>query len=284
VASGVAGCIERWSPSGGAERANYVMFLTERCALLELPQPEPARDDGSTDYRFEYPVKLRADDGKASTGRIDLYRKNCFVLEAKQGTDEKLQKDLPLFGLTGNGRTTTGTAKRGTDAYRLAMQRARRQAEGYAKALPTAHGWPRVLLVVDVGHSIECFGDFSLTPMNYSQCPDVRSFRIGVDLHYRSIEHGNHKCRIEAANGAGKTRTPTPLALMRDTPGLVEPNIDPSSDTVEAALRNGYSGRHCIRRATAGCRTIALAAIGRYADRRSVTTQQERNLLARLSD
>ena len=178
MTSGVAVFIERWSPSGGAERANYVMFLTELCTLLHLPQPEPAKDDSTTDYRFEYPVKLRDDDGKASTGRIDLYKRSCFVLEAKQGTDEKLQKDLPLFGLFGNGKTTTGTAKRGTDAYRLAMQRARRQAEGYAKALPTAHGWPPFLLVVDVGHSIECFADFSLTGKNYSQFPDARSFRI----------------------------------------------------------------------------------------------------------
>jgi hypothetical protein len=157
------------------------MFLTELCTQLGLPKPEPARDDGSTDYRFEYPVKLRDDDGKASTGRIDLYKKGCFVLEAKQGTDRKLQEDLPLFGLAGDGKTASGAARRGTDAYRLAMQRARRQAEGYAKALPTAHGWPPFLLVADVGHSIECFADFSLTGKNYSQFPVARSFRIMLD-------------------------------------------------------------------------------------------------------
>lgn len=123
-------------------------------------------------------MKLCDGDGKTSTGRIDVYKKSCFVLEAKQGTDKKLQEDLPLFGLSGNGKPPSATAKRGTDAYRLAMQRARRQAEGYAKALPTAHGWPPFLLVVDVGHSIECFADFSLTGKNYSQFPDARSFRI----------------------------------------------------------------------------------------------------------
>lgn len=48
AADAVAGFIERWRASGDAERANYVMFLTDLCALLELPQPEPARDDGST--------------------------------------------------------------------------------------------------------------------------------------------------------------------------------------------------------------------------------------------
>lgn len=176
----VASFIERWRRSGGAERANYVMFLTELCTLLDLPGPEPARDDGTTDYRFEYPVRLRDDDGKASTGRIDLYKRHCFVLEAKQGTDQKLQQELPLFGLSGNARAGSAV-KRGTEMHRLAMQRARKQAEGYAKALPTSHGWPPFLLVVDVGHSIECFADFSLTGKSYSQFPDASSFRIGLD-------------------------------------------------------------------------------------------------------
>lgn len=46
AAAGVTGFIERWQASGANERANYVMFLTERRARLDLPQPEPARDDG----------------------------------------------------------------------------------------------------------------------------------------------------------------------------------------------------------------------------------------------
>lgn len=33
-------------------------------------------------YRFEYPVKFRDPAGTATTGRIDLYKKSCFVLEA----------------------------------------------------------------------------------------------------------------------------------------------------------------------------------------------------------
>ena len=41
--------VSRWRNAGGAERAKYVMYLTELCTLLALPQPEPARDDGSTD-------------------------------------------------------------------------------------------------------------------------------------------------------------------------------------------------------------------------------------------
>ena len=37
--------IARWKDTGGTERANYQLFLTELCRLLDLPEPEPARYD-----------------------------------------------------------------------------------------------------------------------------------------------------------------------------------------------------------------------------------------------
>ena len=61
------------------------------------------------------------------------------------------------------------------------MQRARGQAERYAKALPVDHGWPPFLVIVDVGHCFELYADFSLTGKNYSQFPDAQSFRIPLD-------------------------------------------------------------------------------------------------------
>jgi hypothetical protein len=59
--------IARWEYLGGAERANYALFLTELCDLIGVPRPEPARDDGRTDYRFEYPVTFRCPEGSASS-------------------------------------------------------------------------------------------------------------------------------------------------------------------------------------------------------------------------
>jgi hypothetical protein len=35
--------IERWRDAGGSERANYQLFLTELCMVLDLPRPDPAR-------------------------------------------------------------------------------------------------------------------------------------------------------------------------------------------------------------------------------------------------
>ena len=55
------------------------------------------------------------------------------------------------------------------------MLRARGQAEQYAKALPE---WPPFLIVVDVGHSIETYADFTGAGKHYAQFPDANSFRI----------------------------------------------------------------------------------------------------------
>ena len=52
--------IARWSSATGAERANYQLFLTELCALLELPGPDPAREDTRDNaYVFERRVVFR---------------------------------------------------------------------------------------------------------------------------------------------------------------------------------------------------------------------------------
>ncbi len=41
----VQALITRWSKSGGAERANYQLFLAELCDVLEVPRPEPTIED-----------------------------------------------------------------------------------------------------------------------------------------------------------------------------------------------------------------------------------------------
>lgn len=77
--------VARWQgQEGGQERANYALFLTELCDALGLPHPDPAgAHHERNDYVFERVVTRHRDDGDA-IGRIDLYRKNSFVLEAKQ--------------------------------------------------------------------------------------------------------------------------------------------------------------------------------------------------------
>ncbi len=39
--------IRRWSPSGGSERVNHQLFLTELCDVLGVERPEPSVDDNT---------------------------------------------------------------------------------------------------------------------------------------------------------------------------------------------------------------------------------------------
>src|ERR1017187_9595998 len=168
--------IDRWQNSAAAERANYALFLSELCDYLEVPRPDPAVADGSqNNYVFEHSVTFRHPTGLSSTGFIDLYKRGCFVLEAKQGseaTEPSLLFDMPH---------RRGTAIRGTTGWDQAMLRARNQAEQYAKALPAAEGWPPFLIVADVGYSIELFADFSGTGKAYVPFPDSLTHRIPLE-------------------------------------------------------------------------------------------------------
>ncbi len=64
------------------------------------------------------------------------------------------------------------------------MLRARNQADRYARAVAKEDGWPPFLLVVDVGHVIEVYADFSRQGQGYTQFPDGNRYRISLDdLH-----------------------------------------------------------------------------------------------------
>lgn len=174
--------IDRWGPSGGGERSNYQMFLTELCTLIGAPTPEPAvQVESQNKYVFERTVPARRIDGKTTTNYIDLYKRGCFVLEAKQSTKRLKQyaelKQLDL-GITDQ---RTGSGQRGGAHWDTLMRNAREQAEGYAKRLPTDEGWPPFLVIVDVGHVIELFADFSLQGKHYAQFPDRQSYRIFLE-------------------------------------------------------------------------------------------------------
>jgi hypothetical protein len=75
-------------------------------------------------------------------------------------------------------RTGAGTATRGTAAWDDAMLRARGQAELYLRALPPDEGRPPFVLVVDVGHSIELYSEFSRTGGAYIPFPAPGAHRI----------------------------------------------------------------------------------------------------------
>ena len=154
--------LARWSVNSGSDLANYQLFLTELIALLDLPRPEPASEDTRDNaYVFERRVQFAHGDGSTSLGRIDLYRRGHFVCEAK--------------------KVKAGAHTKGFD---LALMRARSQAEEYARALPADEGRPPFLIVVDVGHTLDLYAEFSRSGATYTPFPDPSSHRIRLaDLH-----------------------------------------------------------------------------------------------------
>jgi hypothetical protein len=82
---------------------------------------------------FERSAQRQVADGSHGLGRIDLYKRGCFVLEAKQSRQAGGAKELAEPHLPG-----LEPPKRGVrDASRtrdVLMLNARRQAEGYARA------------------------------------------------------------------------------------------------------------------------------------------------------
>src|ERR1035437_5871186 len=73
--------VARWAAASASERANSQPFLCGLCDILEVALPEPTREAG---YAFEYDVTEHHPDGSTTKGRIDLFKRGCFVLESKQ--------------------------------------------------------------------------------------------------------------------------------------------------------------------------------------------------------
>jgi hypothetical protein len=154
--------IAKWSGVTASELSTAQSFALDLCRLLDVPLPHP---DAEQQYMFERPVTFRHGDGSTSAGRIDLYKRGCFVLEAK--------------------RLKAPTHTKGFDD---ALLRARSQAEQYARALPAGEGRPPFLIVLDVGNRIELYSEFSRSGATYTPFPDPRSHRIALtDLRDETI-------------------------------------------------------------------------------------------------
>lgn len=206
--------IEHWSKAEASERANSQGFLIALADLLALPRPSNDHHDG---YSFEFPVKIPRGDGTSTQGFLDLYRKGCFVLESKQfvAPQDELS-DLEFVAEEAGvyqAKKKTGPV-RGSEAWDEAMMKARGQAERYARSLPADHPSPPFLLVVDVGHSIEVFADFTQAGKAYLPFPDPRSFRIRLaDLRDEKIRDRLRRIWLEplgldpAKHSAEVTRT-----------------------------------------------------------------------------
>lgn len=113
---------EKWADAKPAERANAQSYLRDLCEALGVPTPLPA----GSGYEFEFAVKLVTRDGTEVQGFVDLYRRDHFVLEAKDA-------DGP--------------------ASDLALRKAYGQARQYAMHDPSGAA-PPYLLVLDVAKTL----------------------------------------------------------------------------------------------------------------------------------
>lgn len=177
--------IARVKASGGSEIANTQVFVERLCKALGLEPPEfSTAQNHFNDYVFERRVQFKHPDGSTTTGRIDLYKRGCFVLESKQSSIAhrvKISGDQLALLPEDATQIKHGTARRGTRGWDRAMLEARGQAENYARALPVEHGYPPFLIVLDVGNVIELYADFSGQGKNYAHFPDRQSYRISMD-------------------------------------------------------------------------------------------------------
>ncbi len=178
---GAKAFIARWAAASASERANSQPFLCELCDILGVARPEPTRETG---YAFEYDVIEHHPDGSTTKGRIDLYKRECFVLESKQFQAAKAAASRLELAAQEAGvieKKKSSQPVRGTEAWDDAMVKARGQAERYVRALPASEPNPPFLLVVDVGHSFEVFADFTQAGKAYLPFPDPRTFRIRLE-------------------------------------------------------------------------------------------------------
>ena len=172
--------IAKWENCPGHERATYAVFLTELCGVLGVEAPGP-----NEDYRFDASVTGGAEAG--GTGFVDLYKRGCFILEAKQSK----VCELPVLP----GLEDVPTAPSGAK-YDDLMRRAFRQARRYAQSL-TQPPWPPFIIVLDVGRAFELYFDYGGNGRDYRFFPDRLSYRLPLRmLASDAIVGDTHKSAI----------------------------------------------------------------------------------------
>ena len=152
LADAPAAFIARWSAAQAAERANYALFLSELCDLLGVPRPDPATDDSAHNaYVFERAVTFHhRGSAKTTTGRIDLYKRACFVLEAKQYASAKTSdvgRELAHAPTTRAGSPPTRAVPLLTPKEKLLHDAAlvstlKQLHDDLDAAVAAAYGWP----------------------------------------------------------------------------------------------------------------------------------------------
>ncbi|MDP3849154.1 MAG: hypothetical protein Q8Q59_01530 [Luteolibacter sp.] len=231
--------IKRWEKSGGHERGAGQQFLLEFCDLFGFEKPAPPVSENELNsYTFERRVDRRKPDGGSAPNWIDLYKSAHFVLESKQGVNQRRDKsdpDQPLLPdlSTAPANHSLGHGHRGSAAWDKALDRAHAQGERYIHLLPPEEGRPPFLIVCDVGHCFDIYAEFSGTGGQYEPFPTPRKRRVHLkDLHdpevrkrFRKIWHDPHS--LDPSKYAAKVTREVAKALADLAKSLEKDGHDP---------------------------------------------------------
>jgi hypothetical protein len=180
--------IEKWSLSGASEASNAQSFTNDLCDLIGVRKPDPTLpDEHENTYVFEKSVP-----STRGVKKVDCYKRSHFILENKQGAEGAAAgAALSLKKQAEQKARKTGHGKRGSKTWDTAMEKAKKQAENYARLLPSEEivgGRPPFILVADVGHSIAVYADWSRAGGHYQPFPDPNNYRIKLaDLDREDI-------------------------------------------------------------------------------------------------
>ena len=180
--------VQKWSASGAAESSNAQSFTNDLCELIGVPKPDPSLPNESENtYVFE----KRVTGQNGNTKFIDCYHRGHFILENKQGATLESAAALSAEKTQHLRSRKTGHGKRGTRGWDVAMEKARKQAENYARLLDGPEirgGRPPFIMVADVGHSIALYADWSRAGGHYQPFPDPNKYRIPItELHREEL-------------------------------------------------------------------------------------------------
>ncbi len=227
--------IARWTASSGNERANFHLFAVELCDILGDPRPQIAQEDRNlNDYTFERTVEFSHISSVKATGRIDLYKKNCFLMEAKQSREKgrpKAAEPSPASLICSKPTTSRAASASANRAWDQLMIAARRQARGLcprprrettagrplcsfatsgtaSRSMPTSSGQGKELLAVSGParlphlHAGAARREGSRAPAAYLAKPDRSSIPRGTPPRSRATLPRGSRERVESARKA----------------------------------------------------------------------------------
>jgi restriction-modification enzyme MmeI-like protein len=112
--------VERWAGAKSRERATWQLYLGELCTALGVEGPRPA----GSGYEYEFPIKVINRDGVDGTNFVDLFKRDHFVLEARDKTAGRTD-ELMLRKTYGQARSYVTHLPGTTPPYLLILDVAR---------------------------------------------------------------------------------------------------------------------------------------------------------------